>query len=601
MERRVFLTLIACTLFTLVYMRFLAPPMPESAPPADATVSVDGPDGLADPSAGDDSSGDNNGANPDGSNGNSAAPPEVNVGPIEIAPFESDLMRVDLTNRGAGVFQTHLKKYTDRATDDPNDPNAWVTLYPDPLRDEEPDRVAALGLRPKASRGKAARALTKVYWDVASDEVIDGARTVTFRYVGGGLTIEKVLRFRPDSYAIEVELRTSGSAAEGVASDYLLTAAVGVRDLPRGWFTDEVGAPSAVVMQRLEEEVTVHRHRAEGLSEETKTYSSVSFLGCTNLYFLSLLEPIDPELDCDAELSAVSEDREELVQADLVLPLAFEGGGVVTTTALRLYNGPKDPQLMEAKGYGSFSAVVEEDYGSWKSFRWVNKLLLGGLRFFHGFLGNWGLAIILLTLCLRILIFPVTRTQQVSMQRYSQKMAILKPKLDKLKEKYKNNPQKFAQEQMALLKEHGARPPLVGCLSMFITFPVFIGMFQLLRTAIELRHAPFVGWMHDLSLPDAMFVIPATDYTFNLLPLLATAAFVGQMAMAPKPADPQAQQQQKIMMYMPIVFGVMFYGYAAGLSLYMLTTSLYSIFETRIIKKKFFPTPDVQVALPAKA
>jgi YidC/Oxa1 family membrane protein insertase len=213
------------------------------------------------------------------------------------------------------------------------------------------------------------------------------------------------------------------------------------------------------------------------------------------------------------------------------------------------------------------------------------------MRFFYGFTNNWGVAIILLTLLVRICIFPITRTQQVSMQRYSQKMQVLKPKLDELKQKFKDKPQKFAQEQMKLLKEHNAKPPVLGCLSTFITFPVFIGMFQILRTAIELRQAPFAGWIADLSLPDAMFAIPGTDYDFNLLPILATAAFVTQMALAPKPADPQAQQQQKIMLIMPLVFGVMFYGYAAGLSLYMLTSSTYGIIEYKFIRQKFFPPP----------
>lgn len=592
MERRLFVTLLACFLFTIVYFRYIDPP-PERPVAADGTRTVEiegqgtapGPTGV--------------GEDAETRGAGAAGADEFALGePVEIPPFDSDLLRVELTNRGAGLRQVYLKQYTRTAGDDPSDPSSWVTLFPDPLPSEPADRAAALMLREATVGDAAGPDLSEIYWEVVSDEEFaeeDGAsgipvrgRRITFRAQGSRGVIEKVLTLRDDAYHVDVEIRSKATADGPAIRDHLVTASLGIPDVPRGWFTEELGAPAAVAMQRTGHDVQVYRHRAEALIDDPDDgfKKGVSWAGCANLYFLALLEP-QGELDCDAELAAETAARPEFVRADVRVPLSFPRDGSERDARLRLYLGPKDPRLMEARGYESFLPLIEEDYG-W-SFRWVNKLLLAGLRLFERFVGNWGLAIIMLTLLVRLLIFPITRMQQVSMQTYAQKMQVLKPKLDALKQRYKNNPQKFAQEQMKLLKEHQARPPLFGCLSMFITFPVFIGMFQLLRTAIELRQAPF-AWIADLSLPDALFSLPG-GHSFNLLPILATAAFVVQMALAPKPADPQARQQQKIMMFMPIVFGVMFYGYAAGLSLYMLTTSMYSIFETQFIRKKFFPAP----------
>ena len=504
---------------------------------------------------------------------------------VDVPPFESDLLRVDFTNRGAGIRQVHLKRYTNHAGEDPADPANQVALFPE---DPSSDAAMALAVRPMTGGS----GIESSFWEVSRDETVDGVRTLVFGYqTADGLRFEKEIVCRPDSYALDVRLRTSTSndAQNFIGREYLLIGSSGVKDVPRGWFTEEVGAPAAVAYRSGKHgEGEVFRYTSDDLAGSPETYRSIAWVGGANLYFLALLEPIGVPLETiGATLSASNGDLAERFTAGLTVLFPFARDGDAKETAFRYYVGPKDPLIMKEQGLESFIPLVEEDYG-W-SFRWINELLLSGLRFFHGFVGNWGLAIILLTLVVRLCVFPVTRMQQVSMQRYSQKMQVLKPKLDKLRDRHKNNPQKFAQEQMKLLKEHDARPPLVGCLSMFVTFPVFIGMFQLLRTAIELRQAPFVGWIGDLSLPDSMFTV--AGFAFNLLPILATGAFVVQMMLAPKPADPQAQQQQKIMTFMPIVFGVMFYGYAAGLSLYMLTTSLFSIFETHFIRKKFFPTP----------
>jgi YidC/Oxa1 family membrane protein insertase len=291
---------------------------------------------------------------------------------------------------------------------------------------------------------------------------------------------------------------------------------------------------------------------------------------------------------------------------------------------LLLYFGPNETRFMKEALTGTaapwadeFSRVYREALGM---FAWIGKGVLFLLRLFEGLTGNWGFAIMLLTLVVRLCLFPVNRRSQVAMVRHSEAMARIKPKLDVLKEKYKNDSRKFLAEQQALLKaEKVPLVPLGGCLPILLQIPIFYGLFAALRASIELRQAPFL-WAADLSQPDHLvrFATPLpnplaglcccappgmsdTISGINLLPILMTVAwFVNQLLM-PKPAneDPQLAQQRKMMMFLPIVFGFMMYGYGAGLSLYWLTSSLIGIVESRLIKK-WLP-PRKETPAPARA
>jgi YidC/Oxa1 family membrane protein insertase len=174
-------------------------------------------------------------------------------------------------------------------------------------------------------------------------------------------------------------------------------------------------------------------------------------------------------------------------------------------------------------------------------------------------------------------------------------MQALSPKIQALKERYKDDQQKYGVEQMRLFKENKVNP-VAGCLPVFIQMPIFIGMYSVFEMSIDLRHAPFIAWMTDLSQPDRLlgpwkpFEIPLLITTlsieaFNVLPILMTITWFLQAYFTPRSPDPQMAQQQKMMMWMPIIFGLTCYGLASGLSLYFLTNSLLSMGEQKIIKK----------------
>jgi YidC/Oxa1 family membrane protein insertase len=589
-NQRVRLTLLAAFLFTLTFF-FVMGPDRRPTPPVGS--------GAQTPAATDP-----NGADPAPPTAPSTTPSKFEMTSAEdiaIAPLENDMLRVELTAVGGGITQVWLKQHF--RTAELRDAGKVGTEGWEPLFPEKTFATTLAMAEHGASRAEA-EALANKPWTVREEVNTNGARVVVFAFrTGAGIELEKRLSLKPGSYAVDVEI-TSKKLDDSLPQSRIFRVRVGggVAETKRGQMSNE---PEAVAMQLAAyDEATVMRHHASDLAGSPQTFEKpangiLAWGGVANHYFTALLAPSDSFADertVAITLGAADANNSQSVTAEVAvsLPLDLDRAGA---TNFRFYCGPKDPDLLAKQSLPRLIPFVEEDYGS--TFRWVNKALLAGLRFFHGLVGNWGVAIMLLTLLVRALVFPITRAQQVSMAKYAAKMAILKPKLDRLKAEMSDKPQQFAQEQMKLLREHGATPPLFGCLSSFITLPVFVGMFQILRTAIELRQAPFVGWISDLSLADRLYTIPGIDIDINVLPILATGAFVLQIAIQPKPADPQAAQQQKIMMIMPIVFGVLFYAYAAGLSLYSLTSSALAIFETKVIRKKWpVPMPG-QAAPPA--
>jgi YidC/Oxa1 family membrane protein insertase len=190
---------------------------------------------------------------------------------------------------------------------------------------------------------------------------------------------------------------------------------------------------------------------------------------------------------------------------------------------------------------------------------------------------GYGWVIVLITVIIKVLFWPLTAASTRSMKR----MQALAPELKALKEKYKDDLQKFTQKQWEVYKKNKVSP-MSGCLPMLIQTPVFIGFFTMIRSAIELRGAPFL-WVADLSKPDTLFMIPGIDFPFNLLPLLMGASMLWQSHLQP-PSPGMDPSQQKMMRYMPLMFLVFLYNYSAGLALYWTVNNLLTIVQTKLTK-----------------
>jgi YidC/Oxa1 family membrane protein insertase len=213
------------------------------------------------------------------------------------------------------------------------------------------------------------------------------------------------------------------------------------------------------------------------------------------------------------------------------------------------------------------------------------------------FTHNFGLAIILLTLIVRVCMFPVSRRQALASQKTQQRMAAMKPELEKLKERFKDNQQELRMAQMELYKKHGVFKPQTGCLLLFLQLPIMTGLYYTLYESIELRLAGFL-WMDNLAVPDALLNwkgVPVIGWladmahlgpTLNLLPLISvTIMFIQQRWMMPPPADEQQAAQMKMMSYMTILMAWMFYWVPSGLCVYFIISGAWGMLERKLLPK----------------
>jgi YidC/Oxa1 family membrane protein insertase len=218
------------------------------------------------------------------------------------------------------------------------------------------------------------------------------------------------------------------------------------------------------------------------------------------------------------------------------------------------------------------------DYGS---FKLISVVLLDSMNKLHNWLGSYAVAIIVLTIFIRGLMWPLQNKATQSMKN----IAALQPKMNELKEKYADDPTRQQQEVMKLYKQYNINP-MMGCLPMFIQIPIFFGFYNMLGKAVELRNAHFLGWVKDLSQPDTIGYLPGFGYPINILPLLMAGTMLWQMRLSPKSGD---AVQQRVTMFMPIVFIMFCYNYASALALYWTVSNLFSVVQLYMTRNKMTP------------
>jgi len=221
-------------------------------------------------------------------------------------------------------------------------------------------------------------------------------------------------------------------------------------------------------------------------------------------------------------------------------------------------------------------------------FKIVSQFLLNFLNWLHGFIGSYGWSILALTAIIKIVLWPLQDKANRSMRR----MSLLNPKIQELREKYKDDPTRMNQEVMKLYKDYGINP-VGGCLPMMIQIPIFFGLFKMLGQAVELRNAQFL-WVHDLSQPDTVASLPLLGYSIpiNIIPLCMAASQIWLMAMTPKTGD---ATQRRVMMFTPLIFLFICYNFAAALALYYTTQNLFSIVQFYYNKRQPLPTLEKRV------
>lgn len=310
----------------------------------------------------------------------------------------------------------------------------------------------------------------------------------------------------------------------------------------------------------------------------TDTDGPFQWVAVASQYFCTVLTPLDAQgtslWSSGFDVPPKSGARPVYgIRGSLGMPAFTLDAGASLEQKFQIYSGPKEQARLVSLGHG------EQQVLNFGWFGFVSKFLLWAMNKLHGLVGSYAAAIILLTLLIKGALWPIQNRATNSMRR----MAALSPKMTELREKYKDDPTKMNQELMKLYRDYGINP-FSGCLPMLIQIPIFFGFYAMLGTAIELRNSSFL-WIHDLSQPDTIGHI--LGFPINVLPLVMAGTMLWQMAITPKTGDPA---QQRILMFMPIIFVVVAYNYASALSLYWTTQNLFSIVQLYLTRNKPLPT-----------
>lgn len=272
--------------------------------------------------------------------------------------------------------------------------------------------------------------------------------------------------------------------------------------------------------------------------------------------------------------------------AAMSYPAATLAPGTAQERTIHIFAGPKEYQTLARIGT-RFQNNIDLVMG-WGFFGWVTKPLLLTMNWLHNSLSlSYGWAIIVITVIIKLLFWPLTQASTRSMKR----LAALQPQLKAIQEKYKDDPVKMNRKSMEFMREHKVSP-LGGCLPMLLQIPVFFGFYSMIQSAIELRGASWF-WVADLSKPDTLFYIPGTGFPFNLLPIIMGATMLWQARLTP-PSPGMDPTQAKIMRYMPVIFMVFLYNFSAGLTLYWTVQNLLTIAQTKLTKTKEEPVTPVK-------
>jgi len=295
------------------------------------------------------------------------------------------------------------------------------------------------------------------------------------------------------------------------------------------------------------------------------------WIGFTDIYWMSALVP-----DKSGATSDFRSLGNGLFRADLVYPLATIAPGQNQALTTRLFAGAKESSVLdkyEAAGIPNFGLAID-----WGWFRWFEKPIFGLLKILFSLTHNFGVAIILLTLVVRGLMFPVAQKQFASMAA----MKAIQPKMKAIQDRYKDDKAKQQEEVMALYKKEGVNP-LAGCLPIFLQIPVFFALYKVLTLAVEMRHQPFVLWIKDLSAPDPLHVLnlfgllpftPPGFLAIGVLALLLGVSMYFQFKLNPAQMDPA---QQQVFAFMPWIMMFVMAPFAAGLLIYWITSNFLTI------------------------
>ncbi len=456
----------------------------------------------------------------------------------ELTTVDTPLFKAGFTSQGGGVKSFELKRYRSALKADSPVVNVADTVA---RSGSFKTHIISNGISEFVPFTPSARSIT-----------LNGKEGAELTYSGTtktGLRVEKKYMFTAGSYIIHTELRIENAGPHPFAgrADITLESNLSGKD-KFGYHNGPVIDTKDKLLRQTEK-----APQASG-SERPR------WIGIEDKYFLSAIIP-----KTDTPVSWVSEiPAHDSSTVSVRVPLNL-APGAMAAYSYNTFLGPKEYDLLVKQKNGLEEAI---EFG-W--FGFMAKPLLVVLNFFQRYLVNYGLAIVLMTVIIKIIFYPLTKHSLKSMKE----MQKIQPQLAALKEKYKDNKEKLNKEMMELYKRYKINP-VGGCLPMVLQIPVFIALYEVLYVAIELRHAPLFLWIHDLSDKDPYYITPV---------IMGATMFL-QQKMTPSTVDPS---QAKIMLIMPVIFTFMFLNFPSGLVIYWLVNNVLSIAQQYYIQKA--PSP----------
>lgn len=439
----------------------------------------------------------------------------------EEIKVETELYSATLSSTGATIKKWELKKYKDKD-------GMAVTLQ------KGRGIIPPLAVGPQNNFN-----LSNVNFSVSGKDInlkkSSGTGSVVFEYATTGYSIRRTYTFYGDSYKFDLKDAVTGFP------EYWITigADFGIHDRK-----DESAHLGPVILKdadRIELD-------AKKLKEIKSYHGGLKWIAQEDKYFFAAIVPVNQ----------MDEAKAWKIQDASVI--AFKGKPGINS--FLIYAGPKDHDRLKGLNVGLEHIV---DFGF---FSIISRPLFWLLKFFYKFIGNYGWAIVLLTIITRIPFIPLINKSQQSMK----KMQDIQPRMNEIKEKYKKDPQRMQKEMMGIYKKYKVNP-VSGCLPILLQIPVFFALYKILSVAIELRGAPFMLWINDLAVKDPYYI----------LPIVMGITMVIQQKMTPSSMDPR---QAKIMMFMPVIFTFMFLNFASGLVLYWLVNNILSIVQQIHVNRK---------------
>jgi YidC/Oxa1 family membrane protein insertase len=477
--------------------------------------------------------------------------------PEQKVRIELPLFTAELSNRGAGITSWTLAEF--RETADPSSELVELVTGEDPYRTTFVTPFEELGLGD----------LSKETFEIVQHD----NDQVVFAYAANDITVRKTFSFDAESYAFRVLLEVENGTTAEIAPRFRIDLPAHVREgsdfREIGLAAMQEGSAETTMLQSLGVKGFLGGLTGGSAERYVKYPAPTDWAAVQTTYFLTVIAADNPT-HASVWLDAVVPGKGAV--AELFFDETRIPSGSTYARELKAYMGPKEISRLEAFGSETARAI---DLG-WAWIEPLTKFFTTVLKALYAIIPNYGVAIIILTILVRVVTAPLTIKQMRSMER----MRSLQPKMKEIQEKHADDRQKQSEETMALYRSEGVNP-LGGCFPMLLQFPVFIGLFYSLRSTIQLRQSPFFGWIDDLASPEMLFEIPVLGLPVRALPILMGATMVAQQKITPMQADPA--QARMMMTIMPIMMTFVFYTFPSGLVLYWMVSNILAIAHQLLI------------------